>query len=444
VLKTSEIRVEKENRYLVYFINAYAVLVTLEHILEELYGVVTILKPYRVVGLLIIGAVIILKGRFIFFHENRRDRFLTATILYGGILTFAYFLTGRNINLGGFLNFYLQVLFNLLIFLSIKQVKFTYQNLVTLLKFYTIGIFINSVVMIQAYYFTDTAERVSGFMDNPNSGSFSIIVSILFLIFLLRNNNFSMFKLSTYLYVVLITLFSLAVFASGSRTGVLLLGASIVLFFGIMANAATYLRLSILVIIIYAGFQSYTTWNETSVDRFSSRISSSRFFYKMKSEEDDMRYYLWKGGYDAFLDSGFLGIGIGQFSSNIYYFGKYMSPYLPHYVQKRVSAGKGGLGLHNMYMDVLVEGGIISLVLMLVYFYKVIALRLRELKLVVARSVNAYLLVVAILILLTSLTGYGLLSGAFWFAIYICSQSYLIQIPRKQAAVYKTSSNQSL
>ena len=415
---------QSERKYLLYLSYAYAFLVTLEHVLRDLYGIATILKPYRILGLVLIAVVFFTKGRSILFHKERDDRYLTWFVLFSGILTFFYIFVGKNINVAGFLNFYTQVVFNLLIFLSLKQINIDHKNLVTLLKFYTGGIVVNAIVMITDYYVRGSDTRVSGFMDNPNSGSFSIIVSILFFILLLRRNSFSVWRLSSWFYLALILMLGLAVFAAGSRTGIVLLAIGITLYVGFVVNLRNFVKFSALVVLAYAAIIIYSTANENSVKNVSGRISSSRFFHKITESEDDIRVFLWKGGIDAFVDSNFMGIGVAQFSSNMSYFKKYMRSYLSEFVRKREIQKRAGLGLHNMYMDVLVEGGVVSLVLLLIYFYKVIRGRILSFRVAKDKDINSFLLSITIVMLLTSLTGYGLLSGAFWFVIFIVSKSY--------------------
>lgn len=413
-----------EKKYILYLLYAYAFLVTLEHILFVLYDITTIFKPYRVLGLIIIVIVFFNTGTFILSPKERHDRYLIWFVLFWGLLTFLYILFGLNINIDGFLNLFIQISLNLAIFLALKQIRLSHYDLMTVLKFYTWGILVNAIVMITEYYFVSNEERVSGFMDNPNSGSTAISVSILFIILLLRKNNFSPFRLSSWFYVTLILILTLAVFAAGSRTGIVLLIVGSILYMGFMVTVKSFTRLTILVILGYASFTVYSNWNKKLVESVTRKLGTNRFFIKIAENEEDIRVFLWKGGVDAFVDSNFMGIGLAQFSSNMDNFKKYMSPYLPQYVRKREIQHEGGLGLHNMYMDILVEGGVISLALLLIYFYRIIVLRVKSLRQANYKDVDSLLLSIVIILLLTSFTGDGLLSGAFWFSIFITSKTY--------------------
>jgi len=168
----------------------------------------------------------------------------------------------------------------------------------------------------------------------------------------------------------------------------------------------------------------FTTLQSQSVTRILDQVFESRFFHKLEQQEDDIRIYLWKGGLDAFKDSNFLGLGMGQFRSNVLYFKKYMSNLLPYYVRSRISDGQGGLGLHSLYVELLVEGGVISLTLIIIYFYLVFKWCLSRLRYQVNFETHAFLFVTFVIVIFSSFVSRGMLSGLFWFAVMICSRTY--------------------
>ncbi len=401
----------------------YAFLVSFEHILLDLFSIDTIFKPYRIVGILIIVLASFTYGSFLY-HKNKIDKYLSAIVIYGGILTIIFYTIGESINLAGFLNDFLQIIFNLLIFLSIKKLDLTYKQLNNILFFFTLGIIVNAVLMVINYYFTGSTLRESGFMDNPNSAAIAIVISILYIMKSIWKSRFKAFRLVNLIYVGIIAIMILAVFASGSRSGVIFLLIGAVLFVTISIKSRNILRFVLFGFLVFLSYNLFTTHQAQTTNKILDKVFESRFFFKLEQEEDDIRIYLWKGGLEAFIDSNFIGLGMGQFRSNIHYFKKYMSDLLPYYVNKRINKGLTGLGLHSLYIELLVEGGVISLALLIIYFYLVFKLCLSRLKLHLNYNTHVFLFVTFVIVVLSSFVSRGMLSGLFWFAVLICSRTY--------------------
>ena len=419
-LKSKDLINSKTILKLVYL---YAFLVSFEHILEYVFGIDTIFKPYRVVGILIILLTSLYHGSFLH-HKNKNDKYLSAIVIYGGVLTITFYAIGESINLAGFYNDFLQIFFNLLLFLSVKKLELTYEQLDRILLFFTLGIMVNSIIMVANYYFIGSTLRESGFMDNPNSAAIAIIISFLYILKSIWKSGLRTFSLTTLIYVAILAIMALAVFASGSRSGVIFLFIGAILFVAVSVKASGILRILLVGSLLFFSYNLFTTLNTQTATNILNKVFESRFFYKLEQEEDDIRLYLWRGGLEAFKDSNFIGLGMGQFRSNTMYFKKYMSSLLPYYVRERIKESKAGLGLHSLYIELLVEGGIISLALLIIYFYLVFKFCLYRLKFSFNFDTHVFLFVTYIIVLLSSFVSRGMLGGLFWFAILICSRNY--------------------
>ena len=211
------------NNVLYILLCAYAFLIPFEHILEIFFGIDTVFKPYRIVALMMIGVYSIrsfYSGKLSLNKDITNDIFLYLIFGYGLFITaiqvfFAPFL------LRHFYNDSFQIVLYVSVFFILKNLNLSFSQLSRLIWFFIAGIFINALYLFNNFYILQNFRRQSGFMDNPNYVSISLVVAISFLIIHISNHKKWLPKIV--LFVSVFFLLLMLIF-SGSRTGFIIFG----------------------------------------------------------------------------------------------------------------------------------------------------------------------------------------------------------------------------
>ena len=404
------------NKFLLILLYAYVFIAPFEDLLEFLYGIDTIFKPYRVVGifLLIFGFFYKFPKRPLILFPA--DRLLIFYFAYAVAYTIFLSAVGVRINMGAFLNMAIQISFMILIHLTIKRIDVTYKQFHNLMLALSLGIIVNAIFIVIDFYFLSISTREKGMSDNSNYAAMSMAFASQYFVYRIIRNRFEIFNLSNLLYLGVLAYLFLAVLATGSRTGFIIFAFAAGLLIAFLTNWSTKLRLIPFAVVV-GGFLLVNTG-------FVELTQKSATFNRLTTATEDVRVPLFKAGVNALEDSWFMGIGIAQMIDGKT-FAKYIAPVDPKFLAEVESRGKG-LGLHNLYLEVAVEAGIIGLVTFLFWLFFIFKHQVTMLRYEPRRGEHTLLLILFIAVLITGVTGKGLLGALFWM-MYTLSSKYYIE-----------------
>ncbi len=406
---------------------AYVFLAPFEDLLDYLYGIDTIFKPYRVAGLgiLILGFFRQWKEKPFFIFPP--DKVLTLFLGYGVLYTLILYGIGKTVSLGQFLNTTIQISFLYLIFLTLKRMDIPYRLVPRIVGIMSLGIAINAAIIALDFYILQLSSREKGLSDNSNYAAYGMAVAASYYLWKIIQNRYSLFKLSTWFYSAMIAFLFLAILATGSRTGFLLFGiGAITLMFGLQRGGAKLRMVPYLVVVLFVLLSS---------PAFRQMVNSSTTFNRLEHATEDVRVPLAKAGVEALWHSKFMGIGVAQMMDQRN-FKKFMAP-VDERLVRAIEKRKKGLGLHNMYLELTVESGLIGISMFFFFLYRVLKYQLRMLRTAPTepadgkkgpspRDIHKMVFSFFVLTLLMGLTGKGILGALYWFMYYLAS-AYFIQ-----------------
>ncbi|MCB0619042.1 MAG: O-antigen ligase family protein [Saprospiraceae bacterium] len=416
------------NKILLYILYVYVFLTPFERILEFLYGIDTYFKPYRIAGILLL-----LLG---FFYNIRRkgffafppDRLLYIMFGYGITYTIVLYLMGKHVNLGGFANSTTQIVFFLLIHVTIKRINLTYRHMYKILNVLAAGVLINTAIVVSDFYLFQLASRVQGMTDNSNYAAVQMCMVALYFIFLILKNKFRLFDLHNLFYLAAAGFLFFGILATGSRTGLGIIVLCTAFLLVVMTDWSTKVRLVPFGLAVIA----FVLVNSKLVDL----ASEASTFNRLQGVETDVRIPLWTAGKNAIIDTWGMGVGMAQIVYNKANFKKYMMPVDPNIANMVDSRGKA-LGLHSMYMEIMVEMGLIAMAIYLLYLFYLLRYQYRMYRLSGRRQEHTLLIILLSTVLLMGFTGKGIMSALFWF-MYTIAGIYFIEdeptSPEKAAA----------
>lgn len=390
------------NTLLFYLLCTYAFLIPFEHILEIFYGIDTVLKPYRVLAILIIFTYIIrgmTTGVSTFSKDIKSDIFFYSIFIYGLIITMVQAFLSP-FELRHFYNDAFQITLYLSVFFIFKNTNFTLDQITKITWSLVAGILINAVYLFNNFYFLKDFRRQSGFMDNPNYVSISLVIAISFILLQLTNIRKILFK--TFFSISILFLL-LVLVISGSRTGFLIFGmiSLIIFFYASWGKKLLILGGMAFLFLMYSG-KTGSLGAPLIVFERLDKIDSS----------EDTRFPLWRGAFKAVLSSNFAGLGIGQFKTRFREFYLYSNEKT---IYENVNRG-AHLSPHSDYVAIGVTYGILGIfcyLLFLFHSYKTILKNLLS-----AENRKLFLHFQFCLILLITLTIFGITSENFTSAIY--------------------------
>ncbi|MBK7360579.1 MAG: O-antigen ligase family protein [Saprospiraceae bacterium] len=376
----------------------YVFMLPFENISKVIWQIESPYRPYRVLALLI-GVLIIIsrKPNNLKFYNN--DLKLAWVYLFGLIPSAIAWSKGMLLAESFWLTS-LQYFIVLWIFLLIKSLPVQLKEIYTCLNVFCFGVVINSLYMIYLFGFNDLG-RQSGFMDNPNFAAFACNVAFTFFLYQFFHEPATRFQTTGWLIAVVILLLGLLV--TGSRSALISFAASIVLVvfyrfnFKNTLSKLTLLLLPLGCLTLFIDFNSLVdaipAWNRLVT----------------LAGKEEARSTLWLQGLESFKDSNFIGLGIEQFK-NPQNYSRYVG------ATENVSvANQAGLVLHNDYLTVLVEYGILAFICF-VGFYKTLFNQLYKNS--IQHSNQFLFLIVFINIALFSFFNSSFQSHSMWF-IYI-------------------------
>lgn len=340
-------------RGLLFLIIAYSFLVPLENFIEVVWGIKTVFRPHRVLalltGFLIFSVVPVRQLRY-----DRNDLRLLWFYLLGLIPTAIAWMYDR-LEWSYFIQTSIQWLIIVWIFLQAKTLYWNERSVMKLLYAFVTASMINGLFMIY-WFLNKDISRQNGFMDNPNFAAFTLNIAFIYFIqhgsFVQHQNVLSRIFVS----LIGIALSLGAILVSGSRGALIavILTLLVFLFYRFSLKRLAIFGILLLctsVVLQVTGMQAkYTEAIPllSRLDRLSGRNES--------------RLVLWEQGWLAFQDSYCMGLGIEQFKNPVNY-----SQYMQH-ADNPMVAKQQGLVLHNDFLAILFEYGVLSFIVYLIFF----------------------------------------------------------------------------
>ncbi len=399
------------NKILLALLFAYVFLAPFEDLLSYLYGVDTIFKPYRLAGLgmLLLGFFKNWKDKPFFVFPP--DKVLALFLGYGILYTLFLYGLGCQVNLGQFANAMIQTTFLFLIHLTVKRMDISYSLLPKLLAVMSVGIALNAAIIALNFYVFQLSSREKGLSDNSNYAAFGMVVASLFFLWKIIQNKYRIGSLRTWLYSALVAFLFVSILATGSRTGFLLFVICSFVFLFVLSASGKRFQLLPYLIVVSGILMSSSSFREM--------LRRTIIFNRLEHATEDVRVPLAKAGMEAIWYSKFMGIGVAQMMDQKN-FKKFMAPVNMRLVRAIEKRNKG-LGLHNMYLELTVETGLLGISLFLFYLYRVLAYQWRMLRTSAYREIHELLFVLFLAALLMALTGKGILGALFWLMYTLAS-----------------------
>lgn len=395
----------------------YGFLLPFEDILEFWFGIDTIFKPYRVVNLLIIGVfgLHVARNGITIKQGNREDIFLYGIFIYGLVISLIRMMTSP-FQMAHFSNDLFQSGLYLLAFFIFKTLDLSTRQLNRVFQALVLGILLNAVYMFYNFSILGFYNRASGFMDNPNYVALGLVTAISYL--LLRLDLVKRFYRQLAFIGIILFLFFIFII-TGSRTGLILLVlAGLLIFFfvswwkkiGLVGGA---LALGLLLI----------PGNSPKVNAGGPLILVNRVVSKLNAEEEDVRFFIWRGVMNALEETGYAGMGIGQYKANFPHFFKNET----HSFIVRVVDRGYFLSTHNDYLAILTDYGLIGLMLYLVFLFLSFRKRLYLLKIPVRTAETRFLFTFSFM-LLSFIIVFGMAAEnfqnqLFWFLLMFATKT---------------------
>ena len=395
----------------------YAVFIPLDAFLEVYFNIETVLKPYRLVAILILLVFSVKSLKVVRKNPHWRSDWLLYAVFIYGLLVSSLRMMFTPFNLAYFISDSIQITLFILIFIVLRYTEISLSRAKTIVKFLVVGICINGFVIFNNFFILKQYGREAGLMDNPNHMALGVIISMVYLITTWSDQN----SLSSRLFRIAIALFlGYILIITGSRAAILILGGLGVLSIYYSSVKGKF----ILVLFVVLGISFITVLKSMEFNQRGPLILLNRF--EKKTSSDDPRLLLWGGIIKASEQNYFLGLGIGQFKAN---FRDYFAEENNDLIKRVINRGYF-LSPHSDYFALLAVYGIFGLLAYLLFLVRSSLRILYEFN----RSENAaeknfYQL---LLFSLLTISIYGLTADNFniplyWLILSLSTRTYPLQ-----------------
>lgn len=383
----------------------YAFLIPLEKVLLVLFDVDTVLKPYRVLALLILFTF----GIKITFGVDknthlRKDMFLYFIFAYGLIVTLFRMVTGK-FYLGYLYNDAFQLGLYLGVFVVIRHCDLSKEKIRTIWKFLAGGVMTNAAYALYQYYVLKNFRRSAGFMDNPNYMAIGVLVVLLFFIVYRTEVRGWLRKLAWWGGLLFL---GNAFITAGSRTALAVLAVAAVIIFYFST-----VRQKVFLVTTTAGILIFFALASQQIDKQTPLTLLNRLD-KVSSEDD--RLPIWKGVVRAAQETNFIGVGIGQFKGR---FSEFYQEENNNFIRRIRERGYFA-SPHSDYLALLVIYGIVGLLSYLIFMFlsgKSILTRLLESTKSKDKLYFQFSLLTLVTLILFGFTAESFTSGLYWLLL---------------------------
>ncbi|MBK8955145.1 MAG: O-antigen ligase family protein [Saprospiraceae bacterium] len=359
-------------------------------------------RPHRVLALFI-GALIFIIVPVRNLKYSANDLKLIGVYLFGLVPSFIAYLENR-LEFDYFLLTSLQLFIILWIFFQIKALPLEIGVLHKLFHVFCFFAMVNSGFMIYTFLFEDIG-RQSGFMDNPNYAAFTLNVALVYFAYQLSKVDDARSGWYRFFCFVAFIIVLVGIFVTGSRSAMISLVFSVFLYLYFHFSWKKII-IGFLLFIVVSGLLM-------QLDRFQNYMDVVPLLNRLESlsGREESRITLWKQGWMAFADTYYLGLGIEQFKNPDIYIQYLQTSDNPMLVAQE------GLVLHNDYLAVLFEYGIIPFLLFVSFYFTILRNLLKQSNI----RYRSMWLIIFMNIVLFSFFDTTFQSMPFWFIVMIVS-----------------------
>ncbi|MDG2312872.1 MAG: O-antigen ligase family protein [Alphaproteobacteria bacterium] len=337
----------------------FSFLVPLEYIFVVFFGNETPLKPYRLVAILItVSLLIYLMINRKRLSVDRVDKLYFLIFGYGFFLAairYAFFDLGI---IEYTTNDSYLLLLCICASLVIKNINLTASEIDRILLFFVCAVLLNVILI-----FWEVAQggivfkRATGFFKNPNQAALAIVLGFWYLLIKFPNK-IGPRVLSLFVLIA----FVLAIVFTGSRSALLVLTLSLLCWYVATTNRSMgkifvivgiFFSVYLAAAIIFSTVENLGTMEKAMETRFDPDNASLA--------SGSGRTDIWKSGFLLSIDNAFIGVGASQYKA---------------YHQDYIARGDAyktvlehNLSLHNDYMVMFVEFGLVSFLIYLYILY---------------------------------------------------------------------------
>ncbi len=398
----------------------FAFSISFELVLEKLFYIDTIFKPFRVLSLAIIGIYLVrtLRNGITLNTGDKEDVFLYLIFIYGVMASCVQVVAGL-FDFGLFYNdLFLTGLLALTYFIY-KAVSVTKKQALRILYFFFLGVVINAGYILYLSVFKFEVGRASGFIDNPNYAALGLVAGMAFI---LIKNDFGSQLWRKILNIGTLLFLAYIFILTGSRTGLVIFILVLTFLFIFSSFRRKLLLVSISLLI---GFQLLSSDVQRVLLFGNNLVLVSRVNKKLKEDTEDVRFIIWRGLFRALEDRGYLGMGIGQFKSN---FPEYYGEESNKLILEIVNRGYY-LSLHNDYLAILADYGLPGLLFYFVFLY--IAFKKLALRLLYhgaegkgQQFLYRYTLTMLVCLIIFGLSAENFQHQLYWFLLMVSTKNY--------------------
>lgn len=384
----------------------YAFFIPLEKILEVFFGIDTVLKPYRVLAILIIGTFII-KSLYQLPRnkEFKTDLFIYIIFIYGAFITLYRMIT-TNFHLGYFFNDTFQIVLYLSVFVVIRHTNLSRLAIKHIFQCLLFGIMANAMYIFYHFFIRKSFMRNGGLMDNANYLAFSLALVFIFMI-IYRPVIHGLYKKLAWWIGMFFLAYIFIIAGSRGAFAVLVICGTVALYFSPIKDKLM-VGLGVLIILGVVVTIGSNYWSTTGPLILLKRLK--------KDSGEDPRLPAWKGAIRASEATYFAGLGIGQFKARFHEFFHEEN----HPRVRQMMARGYFLSPHSDYFAILVVYGAIGLIAYLIFLFlntKIILSKIYESTDESEKAYYQFGLVALLAIVLFGITAESFNSALYWIVL---------------------------
>lgn len=340
----------------------YILSLPFEYLWYELFGSLTVWKPYRIIGIVLIlywlVSAVAKRTKVVIDVYDKLFIFIFST---GLALALFWMILGYG-NLVWAINDLLLISFSFLIYLTVKNMHLSQKEIAQILYIFVFTCTINSIFMIYNFASSSYVYQARGFYRSAAQAGYVDGISLLILISICLFNLRKLLSLPGVFCTISILILSYALFLSGARGSIVGFSAGLTaitfLIFRIryawdipIKRFVSIFALILILIMLCVANMGFLIEKEKSPTITRFEIEN----LKVAGGRPD----IWRSAWNLTLDRYFIGVGLAQYR---YYHTSYIKK-LPNVLSDTVL--EYDLVTHSDYVSLLVEFGIICLVIYL-------------------------------------------------------------------------------
>jgi O-antigen ligase len=357
----------------------------------EMFNILNIASPSKIFAILYISTLVTDLKKFSKFDFSYK---LTNIIFF--LFFYITFISILNVNQYSYYFFDFTLFLNIILFFFIINHEREVPNIIERgLIFFAIGSIILTIFFFLGYGISFFGGRVSIFGDNENAIGLRLCISITILLYNIINNPFSL-KIPRYIFLFSIPFIIIFMFTTGSRTATISL--ILILIIWVIFSKSLKFKNKIYIVSLFSLLLYYVSFYFLN----TGTIVFTRIFRTIDKFDLAGRDRIWKEVIKIILDNPLTGIGnTGFYMQSSKVFGRYNSP-------------------HNVFLEILAFGGIIGLLLYLIFIFKIFFGTYKF----YFKSNNILPILLIVIFFSMLMVSHALYSKISWIILAYCSKGY--------------------